>query len=86
MKDICKMPKKAIFEILWLHYLKFQIPTAYGLNEKKFPVTFCNSFRLTWSKDINKVLISFLEEHEGFEGFLFLLEAQSGRFGLCLRL
>ena len=29
MKDICK---KAIFELLRLHYLKFQIPPAYGLS------------------------------------------------------
>ena len=25
--------KQAIFEILMLHYLKFQIPTAYGLTK-----------------------------------------------------
>ena len=37
MTDICKNPmveygrNKPFFEILRLHYLKFQIPTAYGL-------------------------------------------------------
>ena len=37
MKDICKMPRnKPFFEILRLHYLKFQIPPAYGLIRRPF--------------------------------------------------
>ena len=33
MKDICKMPRnKLFFEILRLHYLKFQIPVVKGLS------------------------------------------------------